>query len=442
MAGDIYVGGLTGTGFDSAAMVQQMLQLRSIPIQRLQVEKQIVETKLSYLGQLYESVNSFYEFFSNLNVDDLFKGKRATVSNTDVVSVSVTDDAPNIEFNLTVNKLSQGEIRVSNGGVANLTDTFAGSGTLTITYNTGSTTESFNINYSAGQTLEDLVNAINSAQERVKASVYYDGSKYSLMLSEQDLGASTVETDTTGGVYVIDVTGLPSELGTGLNTIQSAQNAQITIGTGSPVTSPTNTFENVISGVTIEAKDLGSSNVKISEEYSKVTSFLKDFADRYNKVVNMVDALTSGEDALFLGENTITNLKYGIANRLDPLIELGVLNYDGETGEISIDSSKLNDLLNTEPERVKDAINNLKSDFGTYLEVQSDTFKGFKNTLEDRVSRLDTRIQSLAQRLAQEEIFLRKQFSRLEAFISDAEALKQRFQQFMVSISDINGGNK
>ncbi len=441
MAGDFFVSGLTGSGFDGGAMVQQLLQLRSLPIQRLQVEKQEIEVKLSYLDELYNSVDSFYNLFSSLDVEELFKGKGATVSNGDVLSVSVTEDAPNVEFDVTVNSLSKGEIRASNGGVTNLTDTFAISGTLTLSYNTGSATESFNINYSAGQTLEDLVNAINSAQDRVKASVYYDGNKYNLMLSESDVGASTVETDTVGGTYAISVSGLPTELGTGLNTLQEAKNASITLGTGTPITSPTNTFENVISGITITVKDLGSSNVKVNDNYLKVSTFLNDFVKNYNEVVDMVDAFTSGENALFIGENTITNLKYGMANRLDPLIELGILNYDGDTGQISIDSGKLNDLLNSDTQRVKDAISNLKGSFGTYLEVQSNTFESFKNTLQERSDRVDERIQVLSLRLAQEEVLLRREFARLEAFISEADSLRQRFQQFMTSLSEL-GGNK
>ena len=441
MAGDFFVSGLTGSGFDGGAMVQQLLQLRSLPIQRLQVEKQEIEVKLSYLDELYNSVDSFYNLFSSLDVEELFKGKGATVSNGDVLSVSVTEDAPNVEFDVTVNSLSKGEIRASNGGVTNLTDTFAISGTLTLSYNTGSATENFNINYSAGQTLEDLVNAINSAQDRVKASVYYDGNKYNLMLSESDVGASTVETDTVGGTYAISVSGLPTELGTGLNTLQEAKNASITLGTGTPITSPTNTFENVISGITITVKDLGSSNVKVNDNYLKVSTFLNDFVKNYNEVVDMVDAFTSGENALFIGENTITNLKYGMANRLDPLIELGILSYDGDTGQISIDSGKLNDLLNSDTQRVKDAISNLKGSFGTYLEVQSNTFESFKNTLQERSDRVDERIEALSLRLAQEERLLRREFARLEAFISEADSLRQRFQQFMTSLSEL-GGNK
>ncbi len=441
MAGEFSISGLTGSGFDGGAIVQQIMQLKSIPLQKLQAQKQEIGVKLASLGQLSDKVNSFYEFFSGLDTDELFKGKKATVSDTKILSATVDENAPNMEFSVTVDRLAQTEIRVSNGGVANLTDTFSSSGTLTISYNTGSTTETFNIDYSAGETIEDLVNSINSAQDKVKASVYYDGTKYSIMLSEKDVSASTVETDTVGGTYAIEVSGLPTELGTGLDTLQEAKNAQITIGSGSPVVSPTNTFENVISGLTLEVKDTGTSTVKIEDNYSKVSSFLKSFAGKYNDLVNVVDALTAGEDALFLGENTITNLKFGMANRLDPLIELGILDYDGDTGQISIDTSKLNSLLDTDPDKVKEAIDRLKSEFEPFMEAQKDTFKGFKDLLQDRIDRIDESIKAMAQRLAQEEVFLKMQYAQLESFIADSESLKQRFQQFMVSISSL-GGNK
>jgi len=159
------------------------------------------------------------------------------------------------------------------------------------------------------------VDAINAAQDRVRASVYYDGTNYKLMLSENDVGASTVETDTTGGVYVISVSGLPSELGTGLDTVQKAQNAEIVLGSGSPITSPSN----------------------------KVTSFLNDFVSKYNGLVQLVDSLTVGDKALFRGDYTIGSVKTGIAERLEPLIAEGLIDYNGDTGEISLRTDKLNE---------------------------------------------------------------------------------------------------
>jgi flagellar hook-associated protein 2 len=442
MAGELFLTGITGTGFDAGAIVEQIMRLKALPLQRLQQEKAQLQAKLTSLGNLSGAIGELLSLFEGLEVEELFSGKRAEVSDPDIISVSVTGDAPNIEFSVTVNKLAQGEIRVSSGGVGDLSATFSSSGTLTISYNTGTATETFSVDYSAGQTLEDLVNAINSAQSRVRASIYYDGTSYRLMLSETDPGASTVETDAANGVYVIEATGLPSELGAGLETLQNAQNAEIVIGSGSPITSPSNTFENVITGVTITVKALGSSTVTVEEDYSGVSEFLRDFAERYNALVELVDSLTRGEEALFAGENLITGVKFGSANRLDPLIEIGVIDYDGETGKISVNTTRLNELLSSEPERVREALSELKSLFTSFLEVQRDTFRSFENSFSDRIERIETRISQLAQRLAQEEIILRREYARLEAFIAQAEQLRERLRQFITTLSEMTKGGE
>ncbi len=440
MAGEMFLSGLTGSNFDGGAIVDQILQLRSIPIQRLQQEKALVQAKLSSLGNLSKGISDFLSLFENLSVDELFQGKRATVSNPDVLSASVTEDAPNIKFSVTVNRLSQAEIRVSQGGFANLTDTFTASGTLTISYDTGSGVETFDINYNSGETLQDLVDRINSSQSRVKASVYYDGTSYKLMLSESDVASSTVETDTVGGVYAINVSGLPSELGTGMDTIQNAQNAEIVIGSGATITSPSNTFENVISGVTLSVKATGTTDVTIEESYSKVVSFLKDFEENYNGLVELVDELTTSENSLFRGDYTIGSVKTGIAERLNPLIELGVIDYNGDTGKISVDTGKLKELLSSEPEKVREALYSLRDTYRTFLEGQKELFSSFESNFNERIDRIDQRIQNLALRLAQEERLLRREYAQLEAFIAQANEIRQRLQQFIVTLSEANKG--
>ena len=442
MAGDIFISGLTGTNFDGGAIVDQIMQLRAIPIQRLRQEGTFLEAKASSINNLVSSIGDFFSLFDGLTVDDLFKGKKATVVDTDILDVTVSEEAPSLEFNVTVNRLAQAEARVSNGGMTGLTSTFSASGTLSISYNTGSATETFSIDYSAGDTLEDLVNSINAGQSRVKASIYYDGSTYRLMLSESGVGASTVETDTAAGVYVINVSGLPSELGTGLDTLQGAQNAEIVIGSGSPITSPSNTFENVISGVTIEAKTTGTTKVTIDESFSKVTAFLENFVNSFNSLSSVVDALTSGDQALFRGDYTISSVKTGITERLDPLIELGLIEYSGDTGQISLKTDRLSELLTTDPDSVRSLIEELKTSYGAYLEGQKNLFSDIEETYNDQIESIDQRIQTLAERLVQEERILRREYARLEAFIAEAEELRNRFRQFMVSLSRISGGGE
>jgi len=443
VAGELYISGLTNAGFDGGAIVDQILQLKSIPIQRLQQEKALVQAKLSSIGNLSKGIEDFLSIFENLNVEDLFSKKKVEVSNGDVLSATAGESAPEISFSVTVNRLAQGEIRVSNGGVSDLTNTFASSGTLTLTYDTGSGTETFSIDYSAGDTLEDLVNAINSSQSRVRASVYYDGTSYRLMLSESDVGASTVETDTTANVYAIKVSGLPAELGTGLDTLQKAQNAEIVIGSGSPITGPSNTFENVISGVTLTAESTGTTSVTITESYAEVSSFLGSFVEKFNALVELVDTATRGEKALFKGDYTIGSLRTGIADRLDPLIDLGVIDYDGNTGKISIRTDRLNELLDTDPQKVREALNSLKDSYKTYLSSQKELFGGFEDSYSDRIEDIDERIRELARRLAQEEQILRREYARLEAFIAQANEIRERLKQFIVTLSEMTrGGDK
>lgn len=442
MAGELSLSGLTGTNFDGGAIVDQIMQLKSLPIKKLQEEKALVQAKLSSLSNLSGSINDFLSIFEGLIVDDLFKGRSATVSDENVLSVTATEDAPILDFSVTVNKTAQVEIRVSNNGVTNLATGFSSSGTLTLSYDTGSGTQSFNVNYSAGDTLEDLVSAINSAQDFVKASVYFDGNKYMLMLSEKDLSSSTVETDTTAGTYVISVSGLPSELGTGLDTLQKAVNAEIVIGSGSPITSPSNTFENVISGVTITVKNTGSSDVSITEDYSKVTDLLNGFVEKFNGLVELADSLTTGENPLFGGDGTIIGVRTGVTERLDPLIELGLIDYDGDTGKISLNTDRLNDLLSSDPESLKDVLNEVKDSYYNFLSAERDVFQSFEDSFNDRIESIDQRIEQLGQRLLQEERILRLEFARLEAFIAQANELRDRLKQFIVTLSEMTGGGR
>ncbi len=442
MAGDLIVSGLSGSGFDGGAIVQQILQLRSIPIQRLQQEKALVQAKLTSLSDLSGRISDFLGLVENLDIDQLFKNRTVNVGDDGIIDATVTEEAPLLSFSVTVNELASGEIRVSNSGVSSLETGLSSSGTLTLSYDTGSGTETFNINYSAGDTLQDLVNAINSAQSRVKASIYYDGTSYRLMLAESDVSASTVETDTAGATYAISVSGLPSDLGTDLDTLQSAKNAQIVIGSGSAITSPSNTFNDVITGVTITAKARGTSSLEIREDYSKVTDFFKKFEKNFNSLVESADSLITGESPLFAGEGSIRNVRTGAVDRLDPLIEAGLIDYDGDTGKIKVNTDRLNELLEKDPESVKGLIANIRDSYKSFLEGQRDVFKSFEDTFNTQIERIDERIQSLAQRLQQEERLLRLEFSRLEAFISQANDIRDRLRQFMVSLSEINqGGN-
>jgi len=438
---DLYISGLTGT-IDTGTMIDKLLQIKQQPIAQLNQKKALTQAKVSSLLNLSGALNSIQSFFSNLNIDSIFKTKKATSSNTSVLTATASADTPNITMSLNVNKLAQTEVRASTGGMNSLTSTFSSSGSLTLKYWKSPTENvTYNIDYSAGQTLQDFVNKINSSQNFVKASVYYTGSDYRLLLSEADAVNSTKETDRTGSSFVIETDTLPTELGS-LETLQDAQNASLTIGSSTnPVTSPSNNFKEILTGMDITVQSTGSATVTVSDDFSKIDSTLAEFANQYNGVIKIVNQMTA-KGAQFQGDSTITTIKTGFSNLLTPFIKAGLINYSDTDGTISINTSRLSELKNSSAEGLKELLTNVKDSFSRQLNVYVSTINSYKSTGESQINEIEGRISNLKTALVQYEERLRKEYAALEAFVSQMNQINSRIQDFIVTLSEMTRGGK
>ncbi|HHW21216.1 flagellar filament capping protein FliD [Thermodesulfovibrio thiophilus] len=439
---DLYVSGLTGT-FDSGTMIDKLLQIKQQPITALTQKKALIQAKVSSLTNLYGALNDMNKFISNLNITDIFSTKKASSSDTSVLEATATKDSPNLTMNLTVNKLAQTEMRASSSGLNSLSDKFSSSGTLTLTYWTDSSNYlTYNIDYSEGQTIQDLANNINSAQNNIKASVYYTGTDYRLMLTEADAGNSTKETDTGISLYVIEATGLPAELGSLDTLLQNAQNASITIGNSTTaVTSPTNTFTGLITGLDITVKKTGSATLSINDDYSQINSTLSNFANSYNSVISLINSMTA-KGAQFQGDSTVTTIKTGFTRLLDPLIKAGLINYSDTDGTISVNSDVLDSLKSSDPDKLKDIMTTVKSTFSTALSGWTNAITTYQNTENSQINSIDQKIQNMQEDLVKYEERLRKEYAQLESFISQMNEISSRLNDFMVTLSQMTTGGQ
>ncbi|HID66094.1 MAG TPA: hypothetical protein EYP32_04470 [Aquificaceae bacterium] len=77
-----------------------------------------------------------------------------------------------------------------------------------------------------------------------------------------------------------------------------------------------------------------------------------------------------------------------------------------------------------------------------FIKVNYESFKDFKDLLQNQIDRIDERVRVLAERLRREEFLLKRQFSQLESFMNYANDIRARLQQFMVSLSEMTGGKK
>jgi len=443
MAGEIYFSNITGK-FDWGSIVDQILRIKSLPLERMAQESAQIKAKQESLSKLANAIDAFNNLFSNLSVEDLFKQKSATSSNTDVLTATASADAPNVTLNVTVDQLSSKEIMLSRGGVRDLNDTITWNDFQLRYAKDDGDYETFSISAGSGK-LEDLVRQINErAGSRIVASIFYDGTKYRLMLSEKNEADSRLETDPSTNTFVISEASAMNLNGTwGLdygNPLQLAKNAQITIGS-TTFSNPSNTLENVITGLTVELKNTGSATITIRDDYSKVKNFFSDFVNKYNAVVKQINEMTDKDKGLFQGDQIITGVKNSLANMLDPLFRYGIVSYN-EDGTLTFNGSAVDELASNNPQELKRLIEGLKISYGTYLEQTRIDFQFFINDYQSRIDDINERMAKFQEQLIEEEQRLKREFSSVEVFINQAQEIMERMRIFIVSLSEMQGGKK
>lgn len=429
---DIYMNNVTGL-LDIDSMIQGLLQSKTQDIQDLQNEVATLQAQASSLSNLLGALNDVNDFIENLNVSNLFTTKTVTVGDESILSATAESDALNLTIrDINVSKLSQEEIRTSSTGVTN-SDSAIDSATFTLRYWTSDTTyEETEINFSGG-TLEDLVDVINSSQDKIEASILFDGTYYKLMLSEKSVSNSTKETATDSAVIEISSGSLPTQLGV-LETLQSAQNAEIQIGSsGTTFTSASNTFENIISGLTITVYQTGTTYLTVENDYSQISSNLSDFLEKINNVIDLINSTTS-QGGLFQGNAVITQIKTQIFSQMEPLTNLGIINID-DNGKYSLDSETLNNLIENDLETLQSAITQIKTNFTSVLEDLTDTLNVYKSIQDQQIQRINEKIEELQESLIKEEERLRLEFSKIEALMYQNEQLRLRLNDFVTSLS-------
>jgi flagellar hook-associated protein 2 len=433
MANQLYLNNVTGL-LDVDAFVKSLTQVKQKELQKIAQDKALHQAKASSISNFLSGIKDLKDFVSSLNIDKPFQGKSVSVSDSSVISAQASANTPNLTLKVKVNQLSQTEMRLSTGGVSSLEDTLS-SATFTLRYYTsGSAYEETTINFSGGK-LNDLVNAINSSQNQVQASVFFDGGSYKLILSEKDVGASTKES-AGGSVIEIASGSLPSPLGS-LTTLQEAKNAQLELPSGSILTSPTNTFKDVLPGLNITAQKTSTDYVSltINDDLSGGKKAISDLLNKINGVLDLLKPMTE-KGGLFQGNSALVQIKTSLFRLTKPLQELGLINI-GDDGKYALRGEAYDQLVSKgKVEDVKKALSSVKEGLSNYLEGLEKTFTAYKNTEDQAISSLDKRAEELTVSLSKEEKKLRLIFSKIEALMNQNETLKTRLESFVKGLSE------
>jgi flagellar hook-associated protein 2 len=277
-------GSISGlSGFDSATFVEQLMQLEAAPQNRLKTRQTTEKSVLAALQALNTSIAALKTQAETLAKPATWQAVKGTSSSTAVAATIAGTAAPGA-LTVTVDRVAVPH-QLGFGQPAALDDVVASPPVVRITGNDGTVHDLV----TGGGSLKEIVNAINnaSAETGVRATTVRvaDGS-YQLMVQATQTGAA--------GRFTLTLQDGSALLGG--PTVQQGQDAQISLGVGITATSSTNTFADVMPGVTLAvdpAAAAGSTaTVTITRDTASVKDAVKALVDKVNSLLTAIDAQT------------------------------------------------------------------------------------------------------------------------------------------------------
>ncbi len=352
-------------------------------------------------------------------------GKQTGAAN--VISLTVTEDGTT-DPKLAANLDSSGLSRLAYTTSATSYKGVSGSGAVDgLTIN--------GIAVTASPDMVGLIANINSDVSGVTATLQTDGS---LLLNNITgdaivIGGTTTNSGLTAGTY----SGTKN-----LAQLQGAANADITVDGVTNISRASNTISDVVGGVSLKLKALGTTTVEVDRNDELFTTRLNAFLDAYNGLMDSMNNLqsydkqTKATGTLFGDsttrriqsevQNLLSNSVSGLPATLSHLTDLGVST--NTAGKLELDSSVFSTQL-------KDNFDNVvkfftKTDTGKegfalrmatsvekILDIQGGTLAARTKGIQGSIDGLDKQILTLNSRMTMSETRLRTQFSSLEVLL-------------------------
>ena len=360
------------SGLDLEGLVSQLLEAERKPKQeRLDAKEESYDAEISSLGQLKSKMKDFLDSVDELRTSTALKGREPTIVNPSESITPFTAEASNSavegSYSIAVTQIASGSrIETDNasaGGFTGTTDTVLGSGSGSLTFKIPNTTKSFNINVTAGMTVQQLSNAINKSSSNfgVTSSIIDTGTVaggaklvFSSSVTGQGNDLVIVNNNDLADLNRVSTTNSLEDTPY-LAPVTSAKNSKATID-GIAVESKTDKFENTIENVAFTVSEISAlaadgityqtSKLKIGFDTEALDKKVRDFVDNYNALNKQMTTLTRygtsdlEEDGALAGDFMIRGIQQGMANilgaavgssGLGTIFQLGVeFNDDGD----------------------------------------------------------------------------------------------------------------
>ncbi len=403
--GQVYSGpiGQILTDLNPQVFTQMATQESQTQLQSLNSRASADQTQINAWTTLQSDAQSFNSALQTLGDSATYNQLQTTSSSSNVASAA-DSSAQAGQYTISVQSVAQSEIDM--GSAANLAVTDP---TATLTQSGSPLTGAFSISTggstvnvtlpSGGTSLNGLASLINSnaasAKVGITATVVQNGQgQYVLEVQGNQTDAPITYANVTGSpLYAL---GLVSSSGTGTqnaaNVLQSATPAEVSFGSqfnaANAVTSKSNTFSDLIPGLTVTVSAPGTTTLSVTPNVSAMANNVQSFVSAWNQWVSDTQSLAESGQVVSSGSgasqsfsyqtNANQVLKSGIptsvmnqvqgvlasyttnsSSAYSSLADLG-LSFDA-SGKLSINSQTLTAALQTNPSAVQAVFSGLES---------------------------------------------------------------------------------
>lgn len=409
------------SGLDTTALIGSLMQVEAIPQTQLKDKSYEIQSMVSALQSLNSKVAALASQATAAAKPGALELYSAT-TNSDKVAVSTTAAAKAGSIDFTVTKLAQTQVTVS--------EPVAAWPYTTMTVTSGGTSVVISPLTSS---LDDVVAAVNKADAGVTASkVAVGGGDYRLQFSATKPGAASAFTITDPGTAFTDV--------------KAAQDAEIALWPGTSaaqvVKSSTNTFTELLPGVSVAAKEVTATPVTLTvgRDDAGITKLASDLIAGVNGVLSLVASKSAVSNSggaattagVFAGDSTVRSVNLSILSSASLPVgtpprspsEIGIS--ITKAGTMEFDGTKFAAALAADPAGTAAKVQELAGRIASAATAASDKYTGTLTTKitgqQSEVQDLTNRVSDWDTRLESRKATLQRTYSGLEVALSGMKA--------------------
>jgi flagellar hook-associated protein 2 len=453
---DFQITGLS-SGIDWGNIIDTMMENKKAVQKQWESEQKTIDDKISLYKELDVYMEDLRETLDPLERESTFMNKSAEITTLQgaesFISMEVAPEAEIEEYNIEVIDVALNH-RVASDRVDDTASALGHEGSFSLS----SGEFSVDMDISAGQSLEDIVTAINSAVEE-KASEEGIERPFSASIMDNTLILSSSNTGSDYSITSSDPDGILQDLGVldsegaFAREIQAARDASLSVD-GLSITRSSNKIDDLISGVTLELHGQGSAKAEVVLDAEQAVSSVKSMVEAYNAAMDWINiklsekpvedpqsdieerwGLLKGDTMLWSAKQemrrTVSKPRYDMQGEFRTLSSIGIetesANY-GKSGKLEFDESAFMEGMLKDPASVQDLLNSMASEMKVFADnMSSDSsinvggVSAVEGKIPNRIDSLERRSDDIDERITDFNARLEMERASLEALYSNME---------------------